>query len=92
MGLLSAILSSTDTCIINASTIFVAILCYGKKKIRVGIWMLGPIIGGLLGIIGTYFGNVLVWIGLPLNVLPYITLIGMGISLITSLVSIDMKS
>ena len=147
MGLLSAILSSTDTCIINASTIFVkdvlkkesvslvrisvgvigvislilavagrgdimtlltgaysiytpgvifplfiAILCYGKKKIRIGIWMLGPILGGLLGILGTYFGNVLVWIGVPMTVLPYITLIGMGISLIAALVSIDFKS
>ncbi len=142
-GLLSAILSSTDTCIINASTIlvkdvlgkenvklvritvgvigvislvlamagrgdiltlltgaysiytpgvifplFIAIICYGKRNIRKGIWILGPILGGIIGIAGTYFSNVLVWLGVPLSVLSYITLIGMGISLLTSLLSI----
>ncbi len=143
-GLLSAILSSTDTCIINASTIFVkdvlkkesvglvritvaviggvslilavigrgdilnlltgaysiytpgvifplliAILCYEKRKIRIKIWILGPILGGLLGVLGTYFSGALVWMGIPKGLLPYITLIGMGISLITSLISVS---
>ncbi|SNU06706.1 solute:Na+ symporter, SSS family [Lachnospiraceae bacterium] len=145
-GLLSAILSSTDTCIINASTIFVkdvlgkedislvritvgvigmiatvlavlgrgdiltlltgaysiytpgvifplfiAIICYKKREIRKGIWILGPILGGILGIAGTYFGNALVQVGIPEGLLSYITLIGMGISLITSLLSIKRK-
>ena len=142
-GLLSAILSSTDTCIINASTIFVkdvlgkesitlvrctvgvigvlslilamagrgdiltlltgaysiytpgvifplfiAVICYGKRDIRKGIWMLGPILGGILGIVGTYFSTALVSLGIPAGVVSYITLIGMGISLVTSLISI----
>ena len=143
-GLLSAIVSSTDTCLINASTIFVkdvlkkesvslvrvavavigvlatvlavsgrgdiltlltaaysiytpgvifplliAVLCYKKREIRKGVWILGPILGGILGIAGTYFGNALVLIGVPAIVIPYMTLIGMGVSLITSLLSIN---
>ena len=145
-GLLSAILSSTDTCIINASTIFVkdvlgkesvalvrgavgvigglslilamagrgdimtlltgaysiytpgvifplfiAVICHGKKEIRKGIWILGPILGGILGIVGTYFSNVLVLLHVPQGIITYITLIGMGISLVTSLISIKWK-
>ena len=123
-GLLSAILSSTDTCIINASTIFVkdilrkesvlavritvlvmgllalglalmgrgdimslltgaysiytpgvifpllvAILAYGKREIRLWIWLLAAVSGGLVGIFVT-------------------PLLGMGISLVLSLLSI----
>ena len=142
-GLLSAILSSTDTCIINASTIFVkdilgkenvsavritvavmgvlatllavmgrgdimslltgaysiytpgvifpllvAVLCYKKKEIRKWVWLLASVLGGLFGIAGTYFGTVLLAVGIPSTLLGYLSLIGMGVSLLVSLLSI----
>ncbi len=145
-GLLSAILSSTDTCIINASTIFVkdilkkesvkgvritvivigilalllavlgqgdimslltgaysiytpgvifplmiAIFAYKKRGINLGLWVTAVIAGGLFGIMGTYFGNVLTNLGIPAIIMNYLTLIGMGISLILSLISVNWK-
>ena len=142
-GLLSAILSSTDTCIINASTIFakdilkkdsiwvvratvavigaiaivlavsgrgdimslltgaysiytpgvifpllIAILVYKKREIRKPVWIAAVAVGGMIGIISTYFSGALNRLGIPLGVIPYLTLIGMGLSLIISLVSV----
>ena len=145
-GLLSAILSSTDTCIINASTIFVkdilkkesvagvritviviglisltlalfgqgdimsllsgaysiytpgvifplmvAIFAYKKRRINLGVWIAAVVAGGLFGILGTYFGATLEKIGVPALIMNYLTLIGMGISLILSLLSVKWK-
>ncbi len=145
-GLLSAILSSTDTCIINASTIFVkdilkkesvtgvritvivtgltalmlavfgqgdimslltgaysiytpgvifplmiAIFAYEKRRLDLRIWIAAVAAGGLFGILGTYFGPVLAAIGVPPVIMNYLTLIGMGISLILSLISVKRK-
>lgn len=145
-GLLSAILSSTDTCIINASTIFVkdilkkesvagvritviviglisltlalfgqgdimsllsgaysiytpgvifplmvAIFAYKKRRINLGVWIAAVVAGGLFGILGTYFGETLEKIGVPALIMNYLTLIGMGISLILSLLSVKWK-
>ena len=145
-GLLSAILSSTDTCIINASTIFVkdllkkenvlyiriavavmgilalilalagrgdilslltgaysiytpgvifplliAILCHEKQGVKTGIWIAAVITGGLFGIAGTYFGTFLNSLPIPALILNNLTLIGMGLSLILSLLSIKRK-
>lgn len=145
-GLLSAILSSTDTCIINASTIFVkdilkkesvngvritvivigltamllavlgqgdimslltgaysiytpgvifplmvAIFAYQRRGIHTGIWIAAVTAGGMFGIFGTYFGSVLTKIGVPDGIMNYLTLIGMGISLVLSLVSVKRK-
>ena len=145
-GLLSAILSSTDTCIINASTIFVkdilkkesvagvritviviglisltlalfgqgdimsllsgaysiytpgvifplmvAIFAYKKRGLNLGIWIAADVAGGLFGILGTYFGATLEKIGVPALIMNYLTLIGMGISLILSLLSVKWK-
>lgn len=142
-GLLSAILSSTDTCIINASTIFVkdilgkesvagvritvivmgllslilavfgqgdimsllsgaysiytpgvifplmiAIFAYNRRRIDLRIWIAAVVAGGLFGILGTYFGTALTNIGVPAVIMNYLTLIGMGLSLILSLVSV----
>ncbi len=141
-GLLSAILSSTDTCIINASTILVkdllgkervlyvriavlllggialalallgrgdimslltgaysvytpgvifpltvAILSHGKRPLKKGVWMLAVVLGGSFGIIGSYFGNALTAAGVPAILMQNLTLIGMGLSLLFSLVS-----
>ena len=141
-GLLSAILSSTDTCIINASTIFVkdilkkentlyiriavavigilsmilalsgrgdimslltgaysvytpgvifplliAILCYKKRDIRKGLWLAAVITGGAFGIAGTYFAPLLQALPIPALILDNLTLVGMGLSLILSLLS-----
>ena len=146
-GLLSAILSSTDTCLINASTIFakdiakkenvtavritvavigvlaaglailgngdimtlltgaysiytpgvifpllIAILCYKKKRIRKPVWLLAVSLGGLFGIVGTYFSDWLISLKLPAQIMSNLTLIGMGLSLIISILSIDFKS
>lgn len=145
-GLLSAILSSTDTCIINASTIFVkdilkkesvagvritviviglisltlalfgqgdimsllsgaysiytpgvifplmiAIFAYKKRRLNLGVWIAAVVAGGLFGILGTYFGATLEKIGIPALIMNYLTLIGMGISLILSLLSVKWK-
>lgn len=145
-GLLSAILSSTDTCIINASSIFVkdilgkdsvalvritvgvigvlatvfaisgnsdiislltnaysiytpgvifplliAILTYGKRSIRKGVWFAAVILGGLFGLMGAFLPDKLLSLGVPAKLLSYFTLIGMGVSLVISLLSIKPK-
>ncbi|MBR6403963.1 MAG: sodium:solute symporter family protein [Eubacterium sp.] len=143
LGLISAILSSTDTCIINASTIFVkdilkkdsvkliritvaflggislvlaisgrgdimslltgaysiytpgiifplfiAIMVNDSKRIRMKIWLTAVVIGGLFGIAGTYFGNVVVKLGVPEGFISYLPLTGMFISLAVALISV----
>ena len=142
-GLLSAILSSTDTCLINASSIFVkdilrkesvmgiriavgvigilatalavlgrgdimslltgaysiytpgiifplliAILCHNKKEIRQPIWVAAVVVGGVFGIVGTYFAPLLTKLSLPAPVMANLSLIGMGLSLIIALLSV----
>ena len=146
-GLLSAILSSTDTCIINASSIFVkdimkresvrgiritvavigaiaivlavsgrgdimslltgaysvytpgvifpllvAILSYRKNGVRPALWISAVIVGGLFGIAGTYFGNLLAELALPQMIIDNLTLIGMMLSLLLSLISVKWSS
>ncbi len=146
-GLLSAILSSTDTCIINASSIFVkdimkresvrdiritvavigaiaivlavsgrgdimslltgaysvytpgvifpllvAILSYRKNGVRPALWISAVIVGGLFGIAGTYFGNLLAELALPKMIIDNLTLIGMLLSLLLSLISVKWSS
>ncbi len=145
-GLLSAILSSTDTCIINASTIFVkdilkkesvagvritvivtglmalmlavfgqgdimslltgaysiytpgvifplmiAVFAYNRRRLDLRIWIAAVAAGGIFGILGTYFGTALTGIGVPEGIMNYLTLIGMGISLALSLLSVKWK-
>ena len=142
-GLLSAILSSTDTCMINASSIFVkdilkredvnairitvavlgvlstvlaisgrgdimsllsgaysvytpgvifpllvAILSHKKNGVRIGIWISAVIIGGLFGIAGTYFSGVLAQLPIPQLFIDNLTLTGMALSLVISLLSV----
>ena len=146
-GLLSAILSSTDTCIINASSIFVkdimkresvrdiritvavigaiaivlavsgrgdimslltgaysvytpgvifpllvAILSYRKNGVRPALWISAVIVGGLFGIAGTYFGNLLAKLALPQMIIDNLTLMGMLLSLLLSLISVKWSS
>ena len=145
-GLLSAILSSTDTCLINASSIFakdiirkedvryiritvavigilatvlavwgrgdimslltgaysiytpgiifpllIAILCYSKNGVKTGIWITAVVLGGLCGLMGTYFGSWMNVVHIPAVITSNLTLIGMGISLVVSLLSIKRK-
>ncbi|MCR4923687.1 MAG: sodium:solute symporter family protein [Lachnospiraceae bacterium] len=147
-GLLSAILSSTDTCIINASTIFVkdvlkkekvsyvrvtviligafalalallgrgdimalltgaysiytpgvifplmvAIFAFDGEKsgVRTGIWLLAVVLGGLFGIGGSYFNDLLTKLGMPSFILQYLTLIGMAVSLLVALGAIKRR-
>ena len=145
-GLLSAILSSTDTCIVNASSIFVkdilgrdsvtlvritvgvigvistafaisgksdiiglltnaysiytpgvifplliAILAYGKRHIKQGVWFTAVILGGLFGLAGAFLPDTLIKIGVPSVLLSYLSLIGMGVSFIVALFSIGDK-
>lgn len=143
LGLFSAILSSTDTCLINAASILtrdllgirkvrvlrivvvllggtalafavlgsgniisvltgaysiytpgvifpltVAILAYGKRDLRKGIWLSAVIAGGCFGLVGTFLGDQLSEAGLPAWFISNLSLIGMGVSLILSLLSI----
>ena len=145
-GLLSAILSSTDTCIINAASIFakdivrkdsvalvraavlgigllalalalcgrgdilglltgaysvytpgvifpltVAILAYNRREIRKGLWLAAVATGGMFGLAGTYFSAPLLALGIPATAMQYLTLAGMGLSLLLSLLSLDRK-
>ena len=145
-GLLSAILSSTDTCIINASTIFVkdimrkesvkgvritvivigvialllavlgqgdilslltgaysiytpgvifpltiAIFAYKKKGINLPLWITAVAAGGVFGLVGTYFGTALSALGVPAVLMNNLSLIGMGLSLLLSLLSVKWK-
>ena len=146
LGLISAIISSTDTCIINASTIFVkdvlrkdsvkgvritvlvmgiisvvlalagsgdimslltgaysiytpgiifplfiAIMVNDKERIRLSVWMAAVILGGAFGIVGTYFSGIITNLGLSEQVIPYLPLIGMFISLVVALLSLKRK-
>ena len=145
-GLLSAILSSTDTCIINASSIFVkdilkkdsvkairitvavlgalatilavsgrgdimsllsgaysvytpgvifplliAILFYKKHGIKTALWVAAVIVGGLFGIAGTYFGELISRMALPGVFVENMTLVGMALSLVIALLSVRWK-
>ena len=142
-ALLSAILSSTDTCIINASSIFVndilrkksvapvritvlvmgllalalallgkgdilglltgaysvytpgvifplavAIFAHSRRGVRKGLWLCAVATGGLFGLAGTYFPAPLQALGVPAGAMQYLTLIGMGLSLVLSLLSV----
>ena len=68
--------------------LLVAILVYKKKEIRKGIWLAAVACGGLIGLASTYLSSSLVDIGIPSGVIPYMTLIGMGVSLMVSLCSV----
>ena len=147
LGLLSAVLSSTDTCLINASSIFVrdilhrdsvllvritvcviglaamviallgrgdiiglltsaysiytpgvicpltvAILAYGSRQIRTGLWLTAVCLGGIFGLLGTVFGDLLTSLGIPQTWLSSLPLIGMGVSLATALISVKWKA
>lgn len=58
--------------------LLVAILCHNKRKIIKGLWYSGVFIGGLMGVLHSYF-----MVG-P----SYLPLIGMGVSLILSILSV----
>lgn len=143
-GLLSAILSSTDTCIINAASIFVkdilrkesvaavritviviglislllaalgqgdimslltgaysiytpgvifplmiAIFANKKRRINTGVWTAAVVSGGIFGIAGTYFGSALSSIGVPDVIMQNLTIIGMFLSLVLSILSVE---
>ena len=143
LGLLSAILSSTDTCMINVATIFsrdllgkkdvrilrlmvvlfggiatviavfgsgniisiltgaysiytpgvifpllIAILAYKKREIRKGVWLAATIAGGCFGLAGTFLSGQLTGLGIPEWIVSNLSLIGMGCSLIISLLSL----
>ncbi len=144
IAIISAILSSTDTCIINASSIFVkdilkkdsikliritvlvigafamgialkgqdiitiltgaysiytpgvifplfiAIVVYKHREIIKALWLSAVLFGGLFGIVGKYFPQLLK--GLPEFVKNNFSLIGMGVSLVLALISVKWKS
>ncbi len=147
IGLISALLSSIDTCIINASSIFVknilrkdkvsyiritvvvigilalifalagngdiisilsgaysvytpgvifplliSILVYNKRPLHKGIWLLAVILGGAFGLCGAYFPFVLDMLKLPEFIHSNFSLIGMGVSLVVSLLSVKWKT
>ena len=146
LGLLSAILSSTDTCIINAATIFsrdilgkksatvirfavlgiggiataiallgsgniinilsgaysiytpgvifpllIAILAYKKKGIKKPLWLAAVAVGGCFGLISTFLGSTLTDWGVPEGIVSNLSLIGMGVSLVLALMSVQWK-
>ena len=69
----------------------IAIFAYKKMGINMGFWVTAVIAGGLFGIMGTYFGDALTKFGVPAVIMNYLTLIGMGLSLILSLISVNWK-
>ena len=144
IGLISAVLSSIDTCIINAATIFVrdllkkqnvnlirltvvvlgalalvfalsgsgdiikvlqnaysvytpgvifpltiAILSYEKHPLNKNLWLSAVICGGLFGILGSYGINLVTKLSLPAWFSSNMSLIGMFLSLILALCSVN---
>ncbi|MBQ8952286.1 MAG: hypothetical protein IJ065_14205 [Eubacterium sp.] len=147
LGLLSAILSSTDTCLINASGIFVkdilkkdnvvlvritvavigilaillafsgdgdimsllsgaysvytpgvifpltiAVLCHNKRELRKKLWISAVVLGGLFGITSTYLTKIPAVAAALGNLTSYLSLMGMGVSLVISLLSIKKRA
>jgi SSS family solute:Na+ symporter len=72
--------------------LLVAILSYRKNGVRPALWISAVIVGGLFGIAGTYFGNLLAELTLPQMIIDNLTLIGMMLSLLLSLISVKWSS
>ena len=72
--------------------LLIAILCHKKKEIRQPIWVAAVVLGGLFGIIGTYFAPLLEKLSLPAPVMSNLSLIGMGLSLLVALISVKWNS
>ena len=72
--------------------LLVAILSYRKNGVRPALWISAVIVGGLFGIAGTYFGNLLAKLALPQMIIDNLTLIGMLLSLLLSLISVKWSS
>ena len=68
--------------------LLISILCYKKKKLNKALWISGVIVGGVCGLAGTYYGNTLISVGIPAILITNLSLIGMGLSLIFSCLSI----
>ena len=71
--------------------LMIAVYAYSGSGVRRGVWLAAVIVGGLFGLAGTYFGDVLAAVGVPEVILQYLTLIGMGLSLVISLFSVKKK-
>ena len=69
----------------------VAIFAHTKYGVKKGIWLCAVVAGGLFGLAGTYFTAPLLALGLPAAIMQYLTLIGMGLSLLLSLASVRTK-
>ena len=68
--------------------LMIAIFAFNKRKINTGIWIAAVVSGGMFGIAGTYFGSALTNIGVSAALMQYLTLIGMGLSLVLGLISV----
>ena len=71
--------------------LMIAVYAFSGAGVRTGVWLAAVMVGGLFGLAGTYFGGVLAAVGIPAVILQYLTLIGMGLSLVISLFSIKRK-
>ena len=65
----------------------IAILAYKKRPIRRKVWLTGVIAGGICGI-ATCFSGFIGSLGLPEFITSNLTLVGMGLSLFISLISL----
>ena len=71
--------------------LMIAVFAYNRRRLDLRIWIAAVAAGGIFGILGTYFGTALTGIGVPEGIMNYLTLIGMGISLALSLLSVKWK-
>lgn len=71
--------------------LMIAIFVFNKRKINTGIWIGAVVSGGMFGIVGTYYGSALTNIGVSASFMQYLTLIGMGLSLVLALISVRAK-
>ena len=103
LALLLAILGRRDilTLLTGAYSIYtpgvifplmVAIFANGKYGVRKEVWLAAVIAGGLCGIAGSYFSEVLLKSGVPEVIMNYLTLIGMGISFVLSIVAVNFRN
>ena len=69
--------------------LLIAILFYLKRKIRITIWITAVILGGLCGLAGSYMVPILTTMQIPEMIINNLSVIGMIISLVVALLSVD---
>jgi SSS family solute:Na+ symporter len=90
MSLLSGAYSVYTPGVIFPLTI--AVLCHNKRELRKKLWISAVVLGGLFGITSTYLTKIPAVAAALGNLTSYLSLMGMGVSLVISLLSIKKRA